>query len=296
MQGRERVVVLVMGLVVAVVVVGAWRLGVVGGDTGADADADADGPGSPPAEGPVRPVLASAHYDPGDCVTWDVEGFGETGTDVVPCTAGHRIQITEEVPVANEGHFPTAEEWGFLVQAQCGPAAERFLDVPLDPYGRFYPDVIHPLERGWSVGENTMWCGIGWAGPRDGTDDELFTEDARGADQAYHYPAGSCVATPDGASPVLVPCAEPHHMEIVGEIDLSERPEAPVGAQERALFDDCAAQARTYLGADPVAPWQSGKEVMTPESWAAGSRVVHCFLGQWDADDRLVEVTASAKA
>ncbi|HEV7759775.1 MAG TPA: septum formation family protein, partial [Acidimicrobiales bacterium] len=169
MQGRERVVVLVMGLVVAVVVVGAWRLGVVGGDTGADADAD--GPGSPPAEGPVRPVLAAAHYDPGDCVTWDVEGFGETGTDVVPCTAGHRIQITEEVRVANEGHFPTAEEWGFLVQAQCGPAAERVLGVPLDPYGRFYPDVIHPLERGWSVGENTMWCGIGWAGPRDGTDD-----------------------------------------------------------------------------------------------------------------------------
>jgi hypothetical protein len=104
------------------------------------------------------------------------------------------------------------------------------------------------------------------------------------------------VALPADAAPMLVPCTEAHHMEIVGELDLRNREEPPVGAQDRALFDDCAAQVRTYLGTDPVAPWQTGKETMTAESWAAGSRVVHCFLGQWDAEDQLIEVTASANA
>jgi hypothetical protein len=84
-------------------------------------------------------------------------------------------------------------------------------------------------------------------------------------------------------------------MEIVGELDLSGRQEIPTGAQERGLFDDCFAQARTYLGVDPVAPWQAGKETMAEESWAAGTRTVHCFLGQWDAAGELVEVTGSAK-
>lgn len=124
----------------------------------------------------------------------------------------------------------------------------------------------------------------------------LFAEGARGADQAYHYPAGSCVALPDDAPPQLVPFDGGHHMEIVGELDPSDRSEIPTGAQERGLFDACAGQARTYLGADPVEPWRTGMETMSPESWAAGTRWVHCFLGRWDGAEEQIEVTGSARS
>jgi hypothetical protein len=295
LQGRERFVVPLMALVVVLGGVGAWKAGVF--DSGDGGPSDGRRPDSP-----VMEQLAAADYEAGDCVTWGSGvSLGQIDTDVVPCTEGHRIQITEQVPLENDGgEYPPGEEWGFLLEALCRPAAERLLGVPLDPYGRFYADAIRPGEAGWAAGESSMWCGIASAGPPDGSGgardgEALSTEDARGADQAFHYPPGSCVATPPEASPVVVPCGDGHHMEVVGEIDLSDRPELPVGSQERALFDDCAAQSSTYLGADPAAPWQIGTETLTPESWAAGSRVVHCFLGQWDAEQELIEVTGSAK-
>ena len=304
LQGRERVVVPVMGLVMVLGVVGALRVGLFsGGSDAGGADAVGAGvasedPGSTATADDGRDdglTLADASYAPGDCVMWDAEGSGRVDTDLVLCTEEHQIEITEEVRVEDQGGYPSDDEWGLLNQARCGPAAERFLEVPLDPYGRFYADSIIPFEDSWAGGDHTMWCGISSSGPRDGRDDQPFAEDVRGADQAYHYPVGSCVALPADASPHLVPCTDGHHMEIVGELDLSGRQEPPVGAQERGLFDDCAAQARTYLGAEPVAPWQIGKETMTEESWAAGSRVVHCFLGQWDADGQQIEITGSAK-
>ena len=310
MDARERVVVPALAFVAAFAAVGAWRVGFFESDAEADAgpgaieideEADLADPGDPadladPSDPDAAQELEAASYASGDCVTWDRTGGRQADTDVVPCAEQHRIQITEEIPVEDDGGFPTVDQWGLLIKARCGPAAERFLGAPLDPYGRLYPDAIHPLEDGWAQGDQTMWCGIGGVGSLDrGADARLFTGDARGADQDYRFPVGSCVALSSDVPPAIVACTEGHQMEIVGEVDLSDRPELPTGAQDRALFDDCAALANSYLGTEPVAPWQVGKETMTPESWAAGSRVVHCFLGQWDAADRQVEVTGSAK-
>lgn len=51
-----------------------------------------------------------------------------------------------------------------------------------------------------------------------------------------------------------------------------------------------------YLGAEPTTPWQYGKEPMAPESWPAGSRIIHCFVGQWGEADDLLTVDVPARA
>ena len=51
-----------------------------------------------------------------------------------------------------------------------------------------------------------------------------------------------------------------------------------------------------YLGRQPMTPWGVGFYTIKPASWAAGARTTPCFVGQWGPDDRLVEVSTSAKA
>jgi hypothetical protein len=52
--------------------------------------------------------------------------------------------------------------------------------------------------------------------------------------------------------------------------------------------DDAVAR---YTSREPPAPWASGLERMHPESWDAGTRTVHCFLGQIDGDGEWVPVS-----
>ena len=52
----------------------------------------------------------------------------------------------------------------------------------------------------------------------------------------------------------------------------------------------CLERALAYLGSMSP-PWGYGFETMRPESWAAGTRHVHCFVGHIAEDGAWVEST-----
>lgn len=237
--------------------------------------------------------IARYPYEPGDCVTWDINENPRQPI-VVACAEPHRIQITEEVAPPSGLDFPSDEEWRNHLVTVCTDAAERFLGQPLDPAGRLDPHVLHPTPEGWAEGDRTTWCAITSALGVD-VSAEPLAEDARTTDQAHRFATGACIAYPPVVDLLaVVPCTEPHHVEVVGQIDLSDR-EGPPPDDDPELHEQCASQVRAYLGTDPVPPWQPGKEPMAPESWAAGTRIIHCFVGQWDANDQLIVVTTSAR-
>jgi hypothetical protein len=299
---------------------GVWRLGLLDELSGTGSGGGGGGPGpdlpevtrsgseddeKSDGDGGLSQELDMGDYDPGDCIFYRTNVVGSANTHLVDCTEDHRMQVTSQVDLDFESNeYPAAGEWTAAIQDKCAPAAEDLLGHPLDPYGRFAATAITPTVEGWDDGDrSSMWCGIGARGSLDGTDGDddeegggrpLFAEDVRDADQTLHHPAGTCLANVED-SERIVDCSEPHHREVTGEIDLTGRSERPVGAQERALGDDCHAEARAYLGTDPAAPWSSGYETLAEESWAAGARSIHCFLGQWDPSEDLVEVTGSAK-
>jgi len=81
-------------------------------------------------------------------------------------------------------------------------------------------------------------------------------------------------------------------MEATGEITYPDAP-APPHNDAEPRCDDLALQ---YLGHRPLDPWGVGYSYIEADSWAAGTRTTLCFVGRWTPDDKLVEVSVSAKA
>lgn len=80
-------------------------------------------------------------YRPGDCIDWEAATFD---LKVVDCSSPHRMQVTEEVDGPEVTAYPSDDEWGSYSDEMCGPAAERFLGIEIDPHGRFLTMSIHP--------------------------------------------------------------------------------------------------------------------------------------------------------
>ncbi|HEY7068504.1 MAG TPA: septum formation family protein, partial [Acidimicrobiales bacterium] len=171
-----------------------------------DSDLVTDRAGPPDAEGgPDEPSdettlpadgaeLMTRGYEVGDCVMWDpTEAVAVT--DLVDCTEPHRIQISGSVAAPDQDDYPTFAEWTTIIDQTCSASATALVGAPLDPDGRLHIEAIHPQPDGWFEGDRVVWCGVGtWGETVDPA--SLLHEDARGADQAYHFEAGQCVAYP----------------------------------------------------------------------------------------------------
>jgi hypothetical protein len=236
--------------------------------------------------------LVWTDFDAGDCVTWDPSEEGhDVWPEAVDCAEPHLIQLTAEVagPDVAPSTYPTQEQWDAHRLEHCGPAAVEFLGHPLDPHGRYGLDTLIPLAESWDDGFDVVWCGLTAAtsGPAEealGTRIP-FTGDARDVDHTIRHAPGTCIASgpPATAAMGVVACTEPHDMEVVSELDLSDRA-APPAPDDMSTVDACIERARTYTGADVVPPWAAGPTAMAQQSWDAGSRTVHCILFQPDAD------------
>lgn len=294
-------------LVVAIIVAVAWRVGLIGGGDDDPSSAEAESASDDaPDEGSTSTTLGlvSRDYEPGDCVFWEEADGDEEGPDfgrgyqetaVVDCDQPHRVQITEEaeLPRSAGAGYPAEDVWDAHFADVCGPAAERFLGRPLDPFGRFAVGGIRPLPDRWEIADN-MWCGIELV---PGIGDGTFAEDVREADLAHFYAPGDCRPPYDPASPVafpVVPCTEPHVDEVVGTVDMPDSPTPPTEAERDAAHDRCFELVRTYLGREPAAPWTSWLESFDPTAWASGRRSYHCYLAQPGPDDQpmVIEVPA----
>src|SRR6266511_657083 len=103
--------------------------------------------------------LVVGDYDPGDCVTWETGAPRVAATtEVVPCAGPHRVQVVANIgpPRTRAGAFPTKAEWDHHEKVKCGPAIERFLGRPLDPYGRFTAGTLIPNISKWEIGDRDV--------------------------------------------------------------------------------------------------------------------------------------------
>lgn len=270
-------------------------------DTTAEASGDGDaqpvaadlGFGNADAElAPDDVSLTGVGYVVGDCVTWEAVDSGPTATQVVPCTDQHRFQVTGATgpPGSTLAAYPDDAEWDALRYRACAPQADTFLGRPLDPRGRFAVSILRPTPESWAQGGRSATCGIISSYPSDDEHGALFVGDVREAtDQGYDFAPGTCLSS--GVR--IVACTEPHEVEVVARLTYPEAPTAPDEAAHDTVRGQCLADALAYLGSMSP-PWGYGIESLGPESWAAGSRHVHCFVGHIAEDGAWVESTGPA--
>ena len=237
--------------------------------------------------------LSTQEYDVGDCVTWDLTAAGSVegqSTRVVPCTQPHRIQMSAKDSFPDQALYPSDLQWDAFYKDVCGAHASVLLGGPLDPYGRLNPTAMRPTPDGWSVGDRAVWCGLSLK-RADGVM-ELTTEDMRGADQWDRFEVGQCVVyPPEAPAREVVPCTQPHHIEVTGRVDYTDQVQPAAGEADPR----CTGLGEAYVGGPAPAPWAYGGEGVAPESWAAGRRFAHCFVAQWNPDGTNAVVSVSVR-
>jgi hypothetical protein len=252
---------------------------------------------APPPESGSQTALVDVEYEVGDCLTWDVAPGASVQTRVVPCEQPHRMQAVGSAQKTDPigADYPSEAEWDGHTALECTPLVTAFLDHPLDPYGRFGLHTIRPLHEGWSFGDREVICGIG-ARPANGTEPTLaslpFSGDMRTViDQQWDHPVGSCLDRDHHP----VGCDQLHESEVVARFAYSDAPNPPDAAAREVLLGECEEAVGAYMGGAFTAPWAYSLEDMPAESWAAGSRHVHCLVGQGNADlTQWVEFTGPA--
>jgi hypothetical protein len=289
--------------VAAVIVVVLVVLGVQG--TGPmsqllhDADTAVTGPdeGMDRAGGTTSTTLALARrtYQAGDCVIWNQDEGSASGrrTDVVSCDEAHLFEFTGSVlldpsPYGPDG--PTDAEWKVAIDRECPSLAADHLGYALDPGGRFEATAITPVPETWRDGAHDLQCGIGHVTarlqpPGAATVLEAFTGRVAGSDQTLLYGSGSCLGELDtSGAVVVVDCAEPHLIEVVGAIELLGGVGAPYpgdAAVDAAIEESCVQAAEdAFDGAFPYGELGVGHFAMSESIWNSGGRVVECTVGR----------------
>lgn len=235
--------------------------------------------------------LASRSYDVGDCVVWEDDLDTVVDTRVVDCGEPHRIQITGKHLVPYSEVYPAPEVWEAVRLGECRIAAEGFLGHPLDPYGRFVVEIVHPMPDGWAASSRTVWCGLG-SSRGLGSEREPVIGDARDGDQANVFAPGDCLALHLQEGLTVVTCDQPHQHEVTGEVDLGDLSAPPADDE---VAERCTPVTEHYLGGPPRAPWDYGYMPVAPESWTAGTRRTTCFVAQWGTNGNPMLVTGSAR-
>lgn len=260
----------------------------------------------------ARDVDAAAFTNarPGDCLTWDVAADGTVSNfTVVGCEEEHRYEVAERINLENVepwiGYFgedapePDQATLAQLRDSVCREPVRRYLGGKLDPNGRLIAAPILPPSSSWADGDRTLLCGVQPTGP-DGSPTQI-TGKAADVDQANTVEVGECVALDDSGALRPTDCAEPHLLEAVGLVDLSD--EFPgrtptIDEQNEYLNQVCVTAAEEYLGGEEalyqstLLPfWMS----IAPESYDAGTRSVNCWLMKDNGYDGFASLAGSAK-
>jgi hypothetical protein len=240
----------------------------------------------------TRPTIVLDSYSEGDCATWN-QAQTEATAELVDCAEPHLIELVEsKIAASSLDHSPTEAEWDYIDATVCAPLVERYLHAKIDPQGEYHASSIRPTEEGWASGDRRFHCGIivkGNTGSRN-----LIPFSGRGdAHAQYHALApGSCMpaGVGDQLSGVVVPCTQPHVLEISGAVDLTGRIDhAPSDDELKNLVrDECDRVATAYLGHTPGDDLSAGWFGLEPGSWDAGHRIVECTLARYSGDTRVV--------
>jgi hypothetical protein len=207
---------------------------------------------------------------------------------------------------------PSLTEWQNTIFPKfCNGPTQAYLGYTLDPAGRFLITTIFPSSDGWAQGRRTIWCGVAEHGPQGtpaptGFATVHFTGRVKGADQTYLYATGVCLPLVTGTLTfgAIVDCASPHIAEISGTTKLSAA-QMPGTAQEwnTAPHPSCVTVTEAYLGgkvqlgtAAAASAFQVSVVPLPASSWAAGERMVNCFIARLDTAGHLAPITGSLAA
>lgn len=257
---------------------------------------------SPPPSPTAKAVPA---VTPGTCLTW----AGPVAEDITTtaCPNPHLFEVAADVDLGAysaarfgpDAAFPSSTQLAALRTEVCTPAVTTYLGQRFDPYGVYSVGLINPGEAGWVGGERTLRCGLQRV---DASSVPIpVTGTVAASDQSDVTVAGTCLSLDPALPAGLADCAGPHTAETVAVVDLTARFPAgfPAVAESDAyLTTTCAAAADAYIGVvDGAATkgltvfWQD----LHPQSWAAGSRQINCYVGRQQPGGGFGAVTGSAK-
>ena len=123
------------------------------------------------------------------------------------------------------------------------------------------------------TGDDESPSGAGESGPTTTASPEY-----RGAENLH---VGDCVDIPRYNAPTVrvVPCTEPHHIEVTARIDLTQRfgLQYPTSDQFGRIRDeDCTRFFESYAGHGATAEIVVGQLVPSPEGWNRGDHNLTC--------------------
>jgi hypothetical protein len=222
----------------------------------------------------------------GSCLDWTTPDAGDARA--VDCAAEHLFEVIGVVDLATSygpaSAFPTDQAWQGVVQKRCMPLAVDYLAGKFDPFGRFAIGALKPSQPGWRAGDRSLHCGL-QVNARSGA---LFhvVNSAKGTEQSNVHPPGTCLGIDGVDVGDPVDCAQPHAVEVVGNVDLAVALPAPAYPpepnQDEVLAGVCSKLADEYAGKPGVVTEKKLTvfwDTLKPESWAAGTRKVDCKLG-----------------
>lgn len=229
--------------------------------------------------------------DVGSCLDWDVDKDGTVSNfEQTSCSGEHRFEVAarEDLAVYPTSEFgenapmPNLERQAQLREELCQGATLSYLDGKFDAVGKYSIAPILPPAEAWEQGDRTMLCGLQTT-DASGTP-QRTTGKVVDSDQANITEAGQCRVVDDNQVLRTVPCADPHQLETVSVIDLSQHFSTgfPQPADQNSfLADQCTHAAETYLGGEEnlyqstLQPyWGSVSE----SSWNGGTHSVNCSL------------------
>ncbi|WP_322752766.1 septum formation family protein [Frankia sp. Cas3] len=258
----------------------------------------AGSPTAGPSSGTV--ALDRQSYSRGHCYTWN-QDIAYPKVDEVSCASPHLFEAIKKTSIDGEyppgSAYPTDAQWDEISDRHCGPIVRGFLGYPFDPYGRFANGPIRPTRSGWDTDDRNLVCGLIAAAKGSGPGRlAVFTGLVEGADQAWVYPAGTCLELTETENKGEVPCSAPHQAEATGTATLpnTSNGEPPSDTTFADLVGTrCDAVATQFLGRAfaRTSTMQVGWLTIAADSWRAGTRTLTCTIRFTDAAGRLAAVT-----
>lgn len=222
----------------------------------------------------------------GSCLDWTSADAGDARN--VDCASHHLFEVVGTVDLTTSfgpaAAFPTDQAWQGVVQQRCTPLAIEYLAGMFDPFGRLAVGALKPSQPGWRAGDRALYCGL-QVNARSGALFHAVTG-AKTMDQANIHVPGTCLGIDGVDVGDPVDCAQPHAVEVVGNVDLAillPAPEYPLEPkQEEVLAGACTTLADEYAGKPGLVAEKKLTvfwDTLKVESWSAGTHKVDCKLG-----------------
>lgn len=214
---------------------------------------------------------------------------------VVSCGEPHQMEVFAHVELTDEPTYPGNDAVVELANLKCFYAFQRYVGMRYAESGLDYI-FTRPDELRWASGDRSVICSaltltaariegtVRADGPLDGSSDvEPVT--------ILHWTAldvGDCYddasvpdflvgVEPDPAPIVLLPCREPHHLEVVGKPKIRGEEYPGDAAMAAKAEEACDRALLSYVGpTEATVELQSFYLHPTEETWNAGLRRVVC--------------------